>query len=211
MRILWILLALLLSAGLTYLLIISGVDWAWAKFFNQRPFWVYVALPGVFLGMMVPVAMPLFFWWRFRQQRERIFYQLFRQAALALGLAYVLTTLLKVFTNRVDMEPFEALGPVDFSDQFRFGFMNSQSWWESFSEGWPSGHTLVAVAMLMAILPLLRQRPWKSLHVAYVGYVALSVSTAFHWVSDVLAGALLGMTIGLAIPWREAEPPAPAS
>ena len=106
-------------------------------------------------------------------------------------------TILKVFTNRVDMEPFEPIGEVDFSHEFRFGFMNSNSWWESLSEGWPSGHTMIAVAMAVAIHPYLKNKWSKYLNVIYPICIALSVSTAFHWISDVISGLILGVGIGL--------------
>ena len=116
-------------------------------------------------------------------------------------------TILKVFTNRVDMEPFEPIGSIDTSNQFRFGFMNSNSWWESFSEGWPSGHTMIAVGMAIAIYPLLRSKFWKIVNIAYPIIVAWSVSTAFHWLSDVLSGAILGIVIGYYFSMKEIKKP----
>ena len=106
-------------------------------------------------------------------------------------------TILKVFTNRIDMEPFEPIGEVDISNQFRLGFMNSNSWWESFSEGWPSGHTMIAVSMAIAINPLIERSQVKWINWFYAILVSISVSTAFHWLSDIVAGSIIGVVIGL--------------
>jgi len=106
-------------------------------------------------------------------------------------------TILKIFTNRVDMEPFEPIGTVDFSNQFRFGFMNSNYWWESLSEGWPSGHTMIAVAMSISIHNLLRNKFTRAINIIYPICIALSVSTAFHWFSDVVSGGIIGVFIGM--------------
>jgi membrane-associated phospholipid phosphatase len=74
--------------------------------------------------------------------------------------------------------------------------MNSNSWWESFSEGWPSGHTMIAVGMAIAIHPLIRSTFWRLTNIVYPILVAWSVSTAFHWLSDVIAGGVIGIVIG---------------
>lgn len=95
------------------------------------------------------------------------------------------------------MEPFEPIGSVNISGNFRFGFMNSNSWWESFSEGWPSGHTMIAVAMAIAIHPLIKNKFWKLINIVYPILVTWSVSTAFHWLSDIIAGGIIGIIVGL--------------
>lgn len=187
---------LALSAGLTWLLVWSGIDWAWASFFSDHHAPVYAALPGVLLGMVTPVAIPLWFFLRWRWKGRLQDKRLFRSAAWALGIAYVVTTLLKIFTNRVDMEPFEPIGEVDFSAAFRFGLLQGAGFWESFAEGWPSGHTMTSLAVALAIRPQLQKPLWKHLHLAWALLVALSVSTAFHWLSDVVSGAVFAGLIG---------------
>ena len=189
-------LALSISAALTYWLIQSGIDWNWAVFFNEHPVFVWMSTPFVLAGMVVPLFPIGFFYFRYRKHplpKNKLHYQ---RTLWSFVLTYTVMTLLKIFTNRVDMEPFFPIGTVDFSDQFRFGFLNSNSWWESFSEGWPSGHTLIAVGMAIAMHPLLKSKIARGLNIAYPILIALSVSTAFHWLSDVVSGALLGWLIG---------------
>lgn len=184
------------SALVTYFFVLSQIDWNWAVFFNQNETFVYAAAPFVLLGMFVPLLIPAYFFLKYRKSSRYEEKQAFRSTFWTFVTAYLVMTILKVFTNRVDMEPFEPIGNIDISDQFRFGFMNSNSWWESFSEGWPSGHTMIAISMVISIYPFLKNKFAKIIHVSYAVLVALSVSTAFHWVSDVIAGALIGLVIG---------------
>lgn len=190
------LLSLLISGIITYFFIQSKIDWNWAVFFNKNEVFVWAASPFVLFGMFVPLFIIGYFYKKWMQTDHKHFYIQFYRSLYSFALAYLVMTILKVFTNRVDMEPFEPIGEVDTSDQFRFGFMNSNSWWESFSEGWPSGHTMIALAMAIAIHPFLKSKLWRYLNIVYPIVVALSVATAFHWISDVIAGALIGVVIG---------------
>lgn len=196
----WIMVLLLsIATGsmLTYLLIRTSIDWNWAVYFNNHEFWVYAASPFVILGMIVPLLLPLYYFVTFKRSHARNAYLQYKRALLTFVTSYILMSLLKVFTNRIDMEPFEPIGAIDISDQFRFGFMNSNSWWESFSEGWPSGHTMIAISMAIAINPLIERVQLKWLNWIYAILVSISVSTAFHWLSDIIAGGLIGVVIGL--------------
>lgn len=174
-----------------------GLDWKIAVFFNQHDIFIWMASPFVLAGMIVPFMIIGYYYSqrvKSKVKQENLFYL---RALYSFISTYIMMTLLKVFTNRVDMEPFEPIGNVDFSGHFRFGFMNSNSWWESFSEGWPSGHTLIAVGMAIAIHSNIKSKLWKSVNVIYPILIGLSVSTAFHWMSDVITGAILGIIIGL--------------
>lgn len=184
------------SAVITWLFISTKIDWNWAVFFNQNEFFVYAAAPFVLLGMFVPILIPAYYYVRFRKTAQMEDKLAFKSSFWTFVSAYLVMTTLKVFTNRVDMEPFEPIGDVDISDQFRFGFLNSNSWWESFSEGWPSGHTMIAVSMAIVIYPFLKSNLWKAIHISYAILVAMSVSTAFHWISDVISGAAIGVVVG---------------
>lgn len=181
----------------TYLLIETGVDWRCAVFYNRHELFVYIASPFVLLGMFVPIVIIGYYLYQWKSLKQARFQVQFKRSLYSFIFTYVFMTVLKVFTNRVDMEPFEPIGEVDTSGEFRFGFMNSNSWWESFSEGWPSGHTMIAIGMAIAIHPLIKSRFWNSINIIYPILVAWSVSTAFHWLSDVIAGGVIGIIVGL--------------
>lgn len=202
---------LLISIGLsiffTYVLIISGIDWFLAQFYNQNEIFVWIAAPFVIAGMFIPIVIIGYFYLKWKKTKIEMFYTQFKRSLYSFIFTYVTMTVLKVFTNRVDMEPFEPIGNIDTSNQFRFGFMNSNSWWESFSEGWPSGHTMIAVGMAIAIHPLLKSKFWKSVNIIYPILVSWSVSTAFHWLSDVVSGAILGIIIGYYLSMKKIRKP----
>ena len=184
------------SAVITWLFITTKIDWNWAVFFNQHEVFIYAAAPFILLGMFVPLLIPAYYFLRYKKSTKLGDKRAYQISFWTFVSAYLVMTILKVFTNRVDMEPFEPIGDVDISDQFRFGFLNSNSWWESFSEGWPSGHTMIAVSMAIVIYPFLKSNLWKAIHISYAILVAMSVSTAFHWISDVISGAVIGVVVG---------------
>lgn len=192
-------LSLALSAVLTAAAVVSGADWAWAVFCNRHPALVWASVPAVAAGMFVPIAIPAWFYHRYRRYGDDEAGEAAALSARAFVASYALMTALKVVTNREDMEPFEPIGDVDRSGAFRFGWMRGDSWWESFAEGWPSGHTLIAVCMAIVLHPWLRSATARRWNLAWPVIVGLSVSTAFHWASDVASGALLGAALGLAL------------
>lgn len=187
--------ALLGSVGVTILLISTKMDWSIAKFFEAHPILISIGIPGVLAGMLVPVMILIISaYLAFKSNQEtqkKVFWRLFQGFLIAYGLS----SLLKMFTSRVDMEPFEPMGNTDFSASFRFGFMQGQHWWESLAEGWPSGHVLIAVYFLVALRYRLSLRQ-NLFHALYVFLIMFSVVTAFHWLSDILSGAILGAVIG---------------
>lgn len=189
--------AMAAAIGVTVWFIDSGIDWDWAVWFNRNDIWVAAATPFVLLGMIIPLAIPAVFYIRSRRRNSARDYINYKRSLFTFITSYVVMTVLKVVTNRVDMEPFEPIGSVDFSGEFRFGFLNSSSFWESFSEGWPSGHTMIALSMAVALYPHIQSKIVRNLHLVYAALIALSVSTAFHWLSDVFAGAFIGLVIGL--------------
>jgi membrane-associated phospholipid phosphatase len=192
-----LIIGLLVVSLLTYVLIETGIDWSCAVFYNNNELYVYLASPFVLLGMFVPIIIIGYYLYQWRLMKQERFQVQFKRSLYSFIFSYIFMTALKVFTNRVDMEPFEPIGTVDTSDEFRFGFMNSNSWWESFSEGWPSGHTMIAVGMAITIHPLIKSKFWRSTNIIYPILVAWSVSTAFHWLSDVIAGGVIGIIVGL--------------
>jgi membrane-associated phospholipid phosphatase len=185
---------ILLAAIFAALLIYSGIDWWWAKLSYRYSFLQYLGIPSVFIGMILPVALPPYFYLtRKSQPRNGVLATVSFRAFLW---AWGLSTFLKAFTNRVPREPFEDLGTTDFSQQFRFGFLQGENLWESLIEGFPSGHTMTAFAMSLAIYPFLTSRRNKVWAIAYAVYIGLGVSVTVHWLSDAVTGALIGYMIG---------------
>lgn len=185
---------ILLAVGSAIFLMFSGIDWWWARLSWRYLFLQYVGIPSVFIGMILPVALPLYFYLtRKNQPGNGVLATVSFRAFLW---AWGLSTFLKAFTNRVAREPFEDLGTTDFSQQFRFGFLQGNNLWESLIEGFPSGHTMTAFAMSFAILPFLTSNRSKVWAIVYAVYIGLGVSVTVHWLSDAVTGALIGYMIG---------------
>lgn len=183
-------LAVLAAAALIY----TGIDWRWAKLSENVILLQYIGIPSVFIGILVPGAMPLYLYLKRKQQPH---YSAMSAAAFKAFLAaWGYSTLLKAFTNRVPREPFEALGMTDLSGQFRLGFLQGNNLWESLIEGFPSGHTMTAFAMSVAVLPFMASGTKRTLAILYAVYIGLGVSLTVHWLSDAVAGGLIGYALG---------------
>ena len=84
---------------------------------------------------------------------------------------------------------------ADLTRNFRFGLFRGGVFW-----GWPSSHTTIAFAIALTILTLLPKQRWLGfLAVSYAFYVGVGVSMTIHWLSDFVAGAIIGTVIGLGV------------
>lgn len=97
--------------------------------------------------------------------------------------------------------------------KFAFGRVNTRMWLEQPGlygfhwfqgrqgcEGFPSGHMVVSVALLAALCRYYpKSRPWCLLPGVLLG-VAL-VATEYHFLSDVIAGAYLGVVVEAIVFW----------
>jgi membrane-associated phospholipid phosphatase len=84
---------------------------------------------------------------------------------------------------------------VDSSHGFQFGFLKGGVFW-----GWPSSHTTVAFAMAACLIALYPKNkmlvPLSALYALYVGF---AVSVTIHWLSEFVAGAIIGSMIGMVV------------
>jgi membrane-associated phospholipid phosphatase len=175
--------------GITFALVSSGLDWNYFQYMG-RVSWDKALYPAVVLGALVPIVWPLgwIFYGHITHNRRTI------RRAWVLGSAIVaavtLVTAYKAFTGR--------LGPnlldlsTDISRDFHFGFWRNGVFW-----GWPSGHTAVAFAMA-PVLSKLFPRPKLVGRLAwlYAFYIGLGVTGSIHWLSEFIAGAIVGTLVG---------------
>lgn len=135
------------------------------------------------------------------------------EATFAAFLASLIAvSVLKGVTSRLHPEVLIPQSVLARSQQFEFGLLRNGVL--SLIEGWPSGHmaTNSAVAIVLARLT---SRAWIArLCWVWIGWIALAtvfgISGDVHWLSDMLAGALLGSAIAFQI-LRGFNAPAPAS
>ena len=182
----------ILAFGLTYLIVHFGFDWRW-YLAVRSPVIRTLSTPALIVGGLLPIILPLCYIVIGAMRRNmRVSLQgwMLGQAAL---LGYFVSTFLKAFTGRIP--PAFVSGTVDISHQFQFGFFRGGIFW-----GWPSSHTCVAFALSVCFAYIYRRNKLLGfLALVYALYIGLGVSVSIHWLSEFVAGALIGIAIGRSV------------
>lgn len=111
-------------------------------------------------------------------------------------IAWSWTSTLKALTGRPNPGTGIFSGGDDPSRKWEFGFMNS-----GVHYGWPSGHLCVSTAVVSCLAsfyndnPLIQGSGWIVWSYMVFGVIAHDGNT-MHWTSDVVAGILMGYSIG---------------
>jgi membrane-associated phospholipid phosphatase len=190
-----------LAISLTIAIVMSGGDWTYYRLTRAEIF-SRLALPAIMLGTFLPVLVTLtiLIVGEIRKNRRLI------TTAWALGqaalLGYVISCCYKAFTGRIP-PPFHGFrmsaanegSLVDSSHGFQFGFLKGGIFW-----GWPSSHTTVSFAMSACLIMLYpKNKLIIFLAAAYALYIGLGVSVTIHWLSEFVAGAIIGGLIGTVV------------
>ncbi len=184
---LWHLAAILL----TVVLVTLGLDWQYFAATRGAELLKF-ARPAVRWGSRLPLFAPVVLLVLGFVSRNAKFYRFAGAVVQAVILGSLISSTYKAFTGRV--HPMHELG-ADISRDFRFGFLRGGVFW-----GWPSSHTTIAFAMGVTIFMMLPKQRWAGLlAVAYSLYVGLGVSVTIHWLSDFVAGAIIGSVIGVVV------------
>jgi membrane-associated phospholipid phosphatase len=103
------------------------------------------------------------------------------------------TTILKGLTGRPGPEAKWYEDVRERSRVFRFGFLRGGVF-----NGWPGGHTIITTATLAALMSYYPDQWWiKIIGFAVIAYTAVGMTmTRAHWMSDNIAGFLMGYAIG---------------
>ena len=183
---------------LTWVCVASGWDWAW--FISMRnSAWYPWLFPAAIVGGLFPIFVPLGMLWVGKARRDA------RMIAAAWGtgqaaiIGLLVSSFYKFFTGRIQ-PPFTltAATHVDISHAFQFGFGRHGIFW-----GWPSSHATVAFAAALTLVAYYPEKKWVAVAaLAYAAYVAIGVSTGIHWLSDAIAGVIVGSMVGMAIKKR---------
>jgi membrane-associated phospholipid phosphatase len=179
----------LISIILTLVLVLSGFDWDYFLL-TRSPRLRSCLFPAVPIGGLVPVALPLILFLVSgitRSIEARI-------TAWAIGQAEIIGGIVaagyKALTGRA--HPTHEVG-ADLTQVFRFGLLRGGVFW-----GWPSSHTTIAFAMAATVFTLYPKRRWLGyLAIGYAFYIGFGVSATIHWFSDFVAGAIIGMVVGV--------------
>ncbi len=180
-----------LAIFLTAFLVFSGLDW---RYF----LWVMENLPhpllfiSDILGFLIAVFLPVTSFVYFKKVKTSFAKQFFQISFYSVIVGYIVSTFIKMFTGRVSPPDHFWQTAADSSHLFQFGFMNEQ-----IIGGWPSSHTTIIFALAFS-LTMLYNKSHKHTFVFYViaFFVGLGVTFGFHWLSEFVAGIILGSIIG---------------
>ncbi|MEI7480102.1 MAG: phosphatase PAP2 family protein [bacterium] len=182
--------------GVLFTAIIVYVDGDY-KFYElyKSPNIYYFFFGSVLLGALLPIIVPLILL-VFARTRKSLN---LKNLAFALGqsaiLAWALSSLYKAVTGRTPPpQSFNIF--FDLHNTFNFGFFQNGIFW-----GWPSSHTMIAFAMAFTLITLWPKNKILIISaLVYATYIGLGVSVSnIHWVSDAVAGAIMGSVVGISV------------
>jgi len=181
----------------TYALVASGLDWQYFLFTQ-----IYVPRAVLYTadiaGFLLPLILLLTFFCSWLLWRQRKYLCCLRAIMYATLLGFTLSTFLKIFAGRVS-PPHGHSGStvafIDNSSDFNFGFMQEQIF-----GGWPSSHTTIAFAIATSLAIIMPPRWYiRAMLFGTALFVGLGVSFGWHWLSEFVAGVLLGVPIGIVV------------
>ncbi len=181
----------------TVFLVWSGFDWTYTVWvLTTIPFTVLIVADVV--GFLIPIFLPLGLWCM-AYLRPGFHWRVAAVAtSYAVALGFTLSMILKAFTGRTSPPHWHhgvAQPLIDNSHAFNFGFMN-----EHVIGGWPSSHTAIAFALATTLVLLLPPRWYIRAFLYLVAlFIGIGVTFGFHWFSEFVAGACLGIAIGLVV------------
>jgi membrane-associated phospholipid phosphatase len=180
----------LIAALSTYLLITSGADWAYFQA-TLDPTIQTILFPSVLIGLFGPILFPLAYLYIGKKRKDIQMIATAWALGQAVFLGWLISTSYKVFTGRGHpLQSGELL--ADISHQFHFGVLRGGIFW-----GWPSSHTAVAFSLAAAFWILHPNRKvWRVIVAALALYIGIGVSGTVHWLSDFVAGAIIGIIVG---------------
>ncbi|MEJ2544476.1 MAG: phosphatase PAP2 family protein [Calditrichaceae bacterium] len=152
-----------------------------------------IGMSSAIAGGVVPLAVPLYLYYRGKSKND----DRLSHTALAIGQSVIVSLLVsstyKAITGRPGPNLFDN-GDKDNEDngEFHFGFLR-----RGIFEGWPSGHTTNAFAMAGVLTEMYPDNQKVKIYAwIYAFFIGLGVSTNIHWLSDCVAGAMIGYSIG---------------
>lgn len=187
---------------ITIVIVMTGGDWAYFR--ATRPASIqHFARPAISLGFFLPVWGPLALLLVAVLARHRRLITTAWALGQAALLGYLITCCYKAFTGRLP-PPYAShshlsaaynSSMVDSSHGFQFGFLRGGVFW-----GWPSSHTTVAFSMSVCLALLYpKNRLVLCLALLYAFYIGFGISVSIHWLSEFVAGGLIGSAIGTAV------------
>lgn len=146
------------------------------------------SIPDVLLILVILITVVSYFLFKFKTSHNQINKTTltYKMLAIAAPTSFIAKSILKYAFGRINTRAW-LLAPQDYS----FHFFNGGG----VNSGFPSGHMLVVTA-LIASLWILHPR-YRPIYLALLLLLALAlIATNYHFVSDVIAGAYIGLLVG---------------
>lgn len=176
----------------TSFLVLSGFDWGYLIFMHKHVPQMFLFLFDVF-GFIFPISLLIGTFIYYHKKKNIFAEKLFKVSFYSIGLAYLSSTFIKIFTGRIS-PPFRGdyIQWVDNSHSFQFGFMREQ-----IIGGFPSSHATIFFALAFSFY-FVFPKNWKLQFLSFLvaSLVSFGVSLGFHWFSEIFAGMILGFVVG---------------
>ncbi|TFH41296.1 MAG: phosphatase PAP2 family protein [ANME-2 cluster archaeon] len=180
---------------ITYVFVISNIDWIYYTFFINHRLVQYIFFPAVIIGGLLPVLLPAVLYVKGTKKKSNNLKNLSLIIGQSTLISLFFTSFYKAITGRLGPEPFSKINMQNYSTDFKFGFLE-----RGIFDGWPSGHASAAFALAFLLIKLFPENKLiKYVSLIYAVFIAFGVSISIHWLSDAIAGALIGITIGCSI------------
>ena len=176
----------------TVIIVQSNLDWRYLVAIHNIGL-MQALFPAVIIGGFLPVSLPFFMivlGYLYDRPRWSVTGWAIGQAAL---IGSIISSAYKALTGRTQPDLTQFI--LNSSHGFHFGLFRHGIFW-----GWPSSHTTIAFAMACAVIVLYpRRRVVAVCVIAYAFYIGIGVSFSIHWLSEFVAGAFIGIAIGIAV------------
>jgi len=186
----------------TWVFIESGLDWKWNRLAYNNEWMPKIGGNANYIGYGVPILTPVALYLTgFFTKNEKL-----QITGLALTQSLMLTMLiqtpLKIITGRtwpgiVNGWDSPLSRRSDRSDDYsgEFNWFNLDA-----IGGWPSSHTANAFSAAATMAQIYHDNTLLKVAVyTYASLVGLGMSVYDHWASDVFAGALIGLAVGITV------------
>ncbi len=175
------------AALLTYALVVSGLDWHFYETTRSPYFEVLVFAAGLG-GFFVPVLVPIGMYVVGEFRKDASLVRGGAASAQAVIIALIISSFYKALTGRIQPEFLTQTSALDISRDFNFGFLRHGIFW-----GWPSSHAAVACALAATLWVFYADNSTVRYSILfYALLVSLGAAIGFHWLSDVVAGGIIG-------------------
>lgn len=188
----------LVAGCATAVIVATGIDWWFFESTRSEALLWLVMLSGIG-GFFAPFILPIALYLYAKTKKNPSVLRTAGAVAQASIVAWIIIAIYKAFTGRIQPDLLAEQGLANLSSGFQFGFFEHGIFW-----GWPSHHTAVAVAGTTVLYLAWRHSRARFIALLWAVIVGAGAAVGFHWFSDVIAGAIVGAVVGLAI-WRDTD------